>query len=447
MRSWTLGTPTAARVQNAVHSVLVANDMSSNDDIVMAEYVTVMIANQKGPDAIADELRELVGGELDARIPHAIWAAADAAADKSAPSGSPRIARNAPARSLRRSPSPRTRHRSASPDAMQEDRQDTRHSHRDPYIGRHDVEAGGDRSGAGRQPPRSYDTRPAARMPRRDMERFPAQKGRAKHNDSSSLSIFGRAGIPDPTAAPFVPENPPPEFVAMMSAMAQAPPLLARLDPMMPNNPAFDAAGQAADAAHAALRDPSTFPTVPTHTALCRYGLHCTNPQCGYSHPSPANAGKDGNENALVLSEDACDAGGECKDKECIKSHVSPAVAFVAHRAPPCRYQAACTNPACTFTHLDAQGRVVPPPAATPVACRFGAQCTRADCRYTHPPRSKTPCRYGDACTRRDCLFVHPRDGPANPTADRLKPFAATNDTDRELVLPGGSTEGAVSVL
>ena len=43
------------------------------DDTVMAEYVTVMMANRKGPDMIAEELRELIGGELDASITQKIW--------------------------------------------------------------------------------------------------------------------------------------------------------------------------------------------------------------------------------------------------------------------------------------------------------------------------------------------------------------------------------------
>ena len=68
-----LGTPDASRVQEAVQRVLVEHDLSSHDDTVMAEYVTVMIANRKGPAMIADELRELVGGDLDASVTRALW--------------------------------------------------------------------------------------------------------------------------------------------------------------------------------------------------------------------------------------------------------------------------------------------------------------------------------------------------------------------------------------
>lgn len=96
-----LGTPGAQRVQDAVHKVLVAHDMSASDDVVMAEYVTVMIANHKGRDAIAEELGELVGGELDARVATEIWEAANATEAQGAP---------------------QERQRSASPDAMQEER-------------------------------------------------------------------------------------------------------------------------------------------------------------------------------------------------------------------------------------------------------------------------------------------------------------------------------------
>lgn len=417
-----LGTPGAQRVQDAVHKVLVAHDMSASDDVVMAEYVTVMIANHKGRDAIAEELGELVGGELDARVATEIWEAANATEAQNAP---------------------QERQRSASPDAMQEERYVER-----PQGASRERPLREDRERplrADRERPRQ--DRKAQNARRRDQELFPSKPRGRMHADTiqEPLSIFGRAGVPDPHAPPFVPENmppPPPEFMAMMAAMG-APSLFARLDPMMPNNPAVDTKAHA-NAAHAALRDPSTFPTAPSQAALCRYSIHCTNPQCVYSHPSPANAGKNGDESALVLREDACVDGAACKDKECVKSHVSPAVALLPSKPPApsaCRFQDKCLNPQCAFSHYDANGHAMPPPAAQPVACRFGTRCTRPDCHYTHPTKSKTPCRYGDECTRPDCIFTHPRDGPARPTADRLKAFAETSD-EMERILPGEQPDG-----
>lgn len=438
-----LGTPRAQRVQDAVQRVLVSHDMTASDDMVMAEYVTVMIANHKGLDAIAEELGELVGGDLDPSIPRAIWDAANAADTQET------------AHDARRSASPEPMREDRAPRARDADRHArVERSERSERAERPAQPARAERN-AERAPARGGRDAPRAapeRGRRRDQELFPPKpRGKMQSDAMPELSIFGRAGVPDPHAAPFVPEMPPPppEVAAMMAAMAQGPSLFSRLDPMMPSNPPVDVQ-QATDAAWTLSRDPSTFPTRPSETALCRYSIHCTNPQCVYSHPSPANAGKHGDEHALVLSEEACEAGAQCTDKECVKSHVSPAVAILSKRpaaapaaastAPPCRFQAGCLNPACTYAHYDARGQLVPPPASGGTPCRFGTRCTRADCAYTHPTKSKTPCRYGDACTRADCIFTHPRDGPARPTADRLKPFAEEGGA-MERILPGGQTD------
>jgi nuclear polyadenylated RNA-binding protein NAB2 len=63
-------------------------------------------------------------------------------------------------------------------------------------------------------------------------------------------------------------------------------------------------------------------PERPQSPTLCKFGLKCTNPSCRFSHPSPVATAESG----VVLSNDPCDQGKDCKDKDCIKAHVSPAV-------------------------------------------------------------------------------------------------------------------------
>ncbi len=63
-------------------------------------------------------------------------------------------------------------------------------------------------------------------------------------------------------------------------------------------------------------------PERPQSPTLCKFGLKCTNPHCRYSHPSPVATPESG----IVLSNDPCEKGKDCKDKDCIKAHVSPAV-------------------------------------------------------------------------------------------------------------------------
>lgn len=62
-------------------------------------------------------------------------------------------------------------------------------------------------------------------------------------------------------------------------------------------------------------------PERPQSPTLCKFGLKCTNAHCRYSHPSPVATVESG----IVLSNDPCEKGRDCKDKDCVKAHVSPA--------------------------------------------------------------------------------------------------------------------------
>ncbi|GBE81051.1 hypothetical protein BKA93DRAFT_812046 [Sparassis latifolia] len=136
-------------------------------------------------------------------------------------------------------------------------------------------------------------------------------------------------------------------------------------------------------------------PERPQSPTLCKFALKCTNPLCRYSHPSPVATAESG----VVLSNEACEEGRNCKDKDCIKAHVSPAVLnakATEHMRP------------ATF---------VPPTilaSQSQTPCRFGVACTRPGCPYLHPrtvePKSHfaQPCRFGTACTRATCPFQHP---------------------------------------
>lgn len=132
-----------------------------------------------------------------------------------------------------------------------------------------------------------------------------------------------------------------------------------------------------------------TPPERPQSPTLCKYSLKCTNPSCRYSHPSPVAT----QESGIVLSNDPCEKGKDCKDKDCVKAHVSPAV----------------LNPKALEQNRPAPPPVVhhqPSPPAQ-VQCRYGATCSKVGCPFLHP-YSNTPCRYGTGCTRASCHFQHP---------------------------------------
>ena len=81
-------------------------------------------------------------------------------------------------------------------------------------------------------------------------------------------------------------------------------------------------------------------PERPQSPTLCKFGLKCTNPVCRYSHPSPVATAESG----VVLSNDPCEKGKNCKDKDCVKGHVSPAVLNPNHVQLPVKTQLIATT-------------------------------------------------------------------------------------------------------
>ncbi|GAA6012532.1 hypothetical protein JCM11491_005421 [Sporobolomyces phaffii] len=172
---------------------------------------------------------------------------------------------------------------------------------------------------------------------------------------------------------------------------------------------------------------PVALPKKPELEAICKHGVDCTKPQCGFSHPSPVAT----KESGLVLSSDACDKQLTCQDPDCPKSHVSKAqkTAAPASSAPASTVPSTAAPPAA--------GAVAADPSSIPGAgtkpCKFGSSCTRPGCVFMHPwdvrgdPNGGTvPCRYGAACTRSDCHFSHPpKASHGQQTFNRSK-FSAT---------------------
>ncbi|KAI0687425.1 hypothetical protein BC835DRAFT_1522783 [Cytidiella melzeri] len=139
-------------------------------------------------------------------------------------------------------------------------------------------------------------------------------------------------------------------------------------------------------------RNSVAVPERPQSPTLCKFSLKCTNAACRYSHPSPVATPESG----VVLSNEACEAGKDCKDQDCVKAHVSPAV--LKPNAEQLNPRAPAFTPVHSHTSTQSQ-----------VPCRFGASCTRPGCSFLHPARqNSTPCRFGAACTKATCPFQHP---------------------------------------
>ncbi|GAA5825972.1 hypothetical protein JCM5353_003476 [Sporobolomyces roseus] len=179
-------------------------------------------------------------------------------------------------------------------------------------------------------------------------------------------------------------------------------------------------------------KPPVVLPKKPELEAICKHGVECTKPTCGFSHPSPVAT----KESGLVLSSEACDKQLSCQDLDCPKSHVSPSQknasssssSTIAASAPLSSSSVSAPAPPVTSSAADPTSI----PGAGTKPCKFGSSCTRTGCVFMHPwdvrgdPNGGTvPCRYGSACTRSDCHFSHPPKHAQQQQYQRSK-FSAT---------------------
>ncbi|KAF9328792.1 hypothetical protein BG006_008086 [Podila minutissima] len=114
-----------------------------------------------------------------------------------------------------------------------------------------------------------------------------------------------------------------------------------------------------------------------------------------------------------------------------------------------CKFGARCTRPDCMFRHSERESKQ---------PCRFFPNCTKPNCPFYHPPygeslsngtvdandnvtRLSTPCKFADLCTRAGCHFTHPRDGDAsNVPLCKFNPCTRQGCTYRHV--PGGTFVG-----
>jgi hypothetical protein len=184
-------------------------------------------------------------------------------------------------------------------------------------------------------------------------------------------------------------------------------PIVAAPQPIIPSPEPVTAA--ALIAAPATPQQPAyAIPERPQSPTLCKFALKCTNAHCRYSHPSPVATAESG----VVLSNEACANGKECKDKDCIKAHVSPAVLnpLGNWHFPKITARAYLVSPAAEQPPIPTTHHVHHTPNSS---CRFGATCSRPNCTFSHPPRPvhnhfAQQCRFGSGCTRAQCPFQHP---------------------------------------
>ncbi|TFY52127.1 hypothetical protein EVG20_g10694, partial [Dentipellis fragilis] len=80
-----IGTERANALQNTIQDELLKRGYSTDADPVMAEYITIMVINNKTTDQISSELEDLVGPDFDRSFTE--WLFTEAA--KGAPDAEP----------------------------------------------------------------------------------------------------------------------------------------------------------------------------------------------------------------------------------------------------------------------------------------------------------------------------------------------------------------------
>ncbi|CZT02960.1 hypothetical protein WAI453_012185 [Rhynchosporium graminicola] len=152
----------------------------------------------------------------------------------------------------------------------------------------------------------------------------------------------------------------------------------------------------------------------------CRFNLKCTMPDCKFAHQSPAAP-----PGAAIDFGDVCSFGAACKNKKCVGKHPSPAQKISYQTVQQCRWGADCTKVDCPFVH--------------PTACRNGADCKVPNCKFGH---TKIECKF-NPCERPSCPFKHVEGQKRGKfedkvwTADKKKEHVS----ERKFVEEGGPEE------
>lgn len=99
-----------------------------------------------------------------------------------------------------------------------------------------------------------------------------------------------------------------------------------------------------------------------------------------------------------------CHFNTRCTNKECIYAHQSPAAPMniPVDTTQVCQYGVTCKNTACTARH--------PSPALKQAhqaesECKFWPNCSKPNCPFRHP--TQPMCSYGASCKNEHCKFTH----------------------------------------
>lgn len=95
-----------------------------------------------------------------------------------------------------------------------------------------------------------------------------------------------------------------------------------------------------------------------------------------------------------------------------------------------CRFDTACTNPSCGFAHRGPRTNMETVPMVDMTAtCSYGAKCTNNTCTARHPSPAAVkaggipvPCKFYPNCQNANCPFTHPNSRPCKNGGDCTTP-------------------------
>ncbi|RKP12761.1 hypothetical protein BJ684DRAFT_16787 [Piptocephalis cylindrospora] len=437
-RSITSGSPEAAQLQTLIKGKLVDLGYSGEDDETLAEYVTVMIVNDKSHAQVDEELIDLIGADLyDPGFGQ--WLFSLLATPEPTPSSS------APAppsqlEPIKAEPFPQTSTPtpSAPPAPMERVPHHTTHPQESSRLLRgalHDAASRQDQSGG-----KSVSKGTVQRHSRREIHGTPygagnvdparRNRGRDASEDDTTFSIqlpsqnkknvYLAKGQSQGTVIP-APSSQTVEGMADSLKRCSFwpnctkghecpyfhPTQLCSLYPMCPNT------AETCRFIHPAGSESSSSSTTTfsdTNRTPCRFAEGCTNPRCSFAHPRGRRLPGSGGASGIP-----CRFAGHCTNPSCPFQHQDPG-AHGPH--DPSQDIGELLAPEASITPSHPQGGPSRPSATghgkkLAIPCREGEACERkATCIFLHPGETPTtpqvPCRFGAQCTRKDCIYKHP---------------------------------------
>ncbi|KAG8739062.1 hypothetical protein FRC10_006219 [Ceratobasidium sp. 414] len=454
-----MGTPEAGALQSAIQKELVAKGYSDEADLVMAEYITIMLINSKTAEQITAELIDLVGPEYDTSFTSWLF---DEVAKISGPSGTssdskPPVQPDAQSRSASGNPrilnqalneatstaSPKRRADGRSPSPASKARRTT------------DLP---DRPRAMRDGPSNNEPQPVRSL--LDRVEPPRRHGGFDHVQAQIDAVtrgpqggrvMGRGGMG--MNGPHHHQQQQQQQQMMMNQMiGGVNPLM--FQEMMANQMAI-------------------MSQMAANLGMMQGGPQMMGPG-GPGFGFPNGHGQGPNMNGRGRGGNRGGRGGNMGDRppagpplqQSPPQQQTPQLAAPQARPPPppaaplnvptrpqsptlCKFGIKCTNAGCRYSHPSAEGGLVlsseycekgleckdadctkghpspaavngapaptqAPPTTRPAAptagtpCKFGLGCTRPGCTFVHPQKNGKPCRFGIHCTRADCSFDHP---------------------------------------